>query len=158
MELSANDDGGHTAQASSVNNDNDDGTVPLPPMPLSFLVQHSSSAVGEVVLTGYDDAFVVNSLYHSHLDSASSKFQTINKDAIASAATLLARSAIAAAYQNADEEIDSAAVNALELLPDPVSSSSSTFGRLYNCLFEDGNCETFLNYGAVERCGTCQII
>eukprot|EP00579_Thalassiosira_antarctica_P001137 CAMPEP_0201866898 /NCGR_PEP_ID=MMETSP0902-20130614/1321_1 /ASSEMBLY_ACC=CAM_ASM_000551 /TAXON_ID=420261 /ORGANISM="Thalassiosira antarctica, Strain CCMP982" /LENGTH=872 /DNA_ID=CAMNT_0048391945 /DNA_START=21 /DNA_END=2639 /DNA_ORIENTATION=+ len=153
VELSANDDGGYTAQASSVNNDDDDGTVPLPPTPLSSLVQLSSSAVGGVVLTGYDDAFVANSLYHSHLDSASSKFQTIDKDAIASAATLLARSAIAAAYQNADEDVDSAtaAAYALELLPDPVSSSSSTFGELYNCLFEDGNCETFLNYGAVER-------
>ena len=89
---------------------------------------------------------------------ALSKFQTIDEDAIALAAALLDRSVITTAYQNADEEIDSAATYALELLPDPVSSSSSTFGKLYNCLFEDGNCEIFLNYGAFERCGTCQII
>lgn len=152
IELSGNDDnGGYVAQASSVENQ-DDGTSPLPPTPLSSLVQLSSSAVGGVALTGYDDAFVANSLYHSHLDSTSN-FTTIDKDAIASAATLVARSAIAAAYQNANDEVDyaTAAAYALELLPNAVESSSETFADLYKCLFEDGNCETFLTYGAVER-------
>ena len=52
------------------------------------------------MLTGYDDAFVADSLYHSHLGSASSGYQTIDKDAIAVAANLnlIARTAIAAAY------------------------------------------------------------
>ena len=71
-----------------------------PPTPLLFLLKHSSSAVGGVVMTGYDDAFVANSLYHSHLDSALSKFQTIDEDDITLAATLLARLAITAAYHN----------------------------------------------------------
>ncbi|KAL7533159.1 hypothetical protein ACHAXR_005073 [Thalassiosira sp. AJA248-18] len=150
VELSASDDGGYTAQASSV--EEDDGTSPLPPTPLSSLVSLSSAAVGGVVLTGYDDAFVANSLYHSHLDSTS-KYSTIDKDAIASAATLVARSAVAAAYQNANDEVDSATASAyaLDLLPTAVDSSSETFAKLYNCLFEDGNCETFLTYGGVER-------
>ena len=98
------------------------------------------------------DAFVAGSLYHSHLDSVS-KRQTIDKDAIASAATLLARTAIAAAYQDGDGAVDAetAAAYALSLLPDPVDPSSTTFETLYDCLFVDGNCESFLTYGSVER-------
>jgi len=151
VELSANDEGGYAAQASSMEAD-EDGVVPLPPTPLSSLVQLSGSSVGGAVLTGYDDAFVANSLYHSHLDSTG-KFQSIDKDAIASAATLLARSAVAAAYQNANAEVDAAtaAEYALGILPNAVSSTSETFETLYNCLFVDGNCETFLTHGTVER-------
>lgn len=144
--------GDYTVQASSVGQQ-DDGTVPLPPTPLSSLVKVSASSVGGVVLSGYDDAFVANSLYHSHLDSTTSKLISIDKDAIATAATLVARAAVAAAYQNADNGVDyaTAAAYALELLPDAVDSTSTIFANLYNCLLEDGNCETFLNYGGVER-------
>ncbi|EJK77240.1 hypothetical protein THAOC_00937 [Thalassiosira oceanica] len=148
IELSA--DGDYSAQAASVGNQ-DDGTTPIPPTPLSSLVQLSSSSTGGVVLTGFDDAFMADSRYHSHLDSAS-KGQTIDKDAIASAATLVARSAIAGAYQNGDNEIDAetASAYALEALPDAVSSSSGAFSSLYDCLFVDGNCQTFVNAGSVE--------
>ena len=157
VELSGNDnanggDGGYTVQASSVAPNDGDDTYPLPPSPLTSLVQLSAAAYGGVVLTGYDDAFVANSLYHSHLDS-SKDFQSIDSDAIAAAATVLARSAVAAAYQNADEDVDAAtaAAYAMELLPTSVSSSSETFQNLYHCLFEDGNCDTFLKYAMVER-------
>jgi len=152
IELSASDSAGYTASASSVEDqDEEDGSSPIPPSPLSSLVQ-SNDAIGGVVLTGYNEAFIANSLYHSHLDSASSEYQTIDKDAIASAATLVARSAVAAAYQNANDEVDAetAAAYALELLPTAVDSSSDTFTNLYNCLFIDGNCDTLVNYGAVE--------
>ena len=64
---------------------------PLPPTSLLLLVWLSSSLAGGVILTGYDDAFIVGLLYHSHLDSASSRFQTIDKDEIALSAILLAR-------------------------------------------------------------------
>ena len=142
----------YTVQTSTVSqNAQDDGSYPLPPSPLSSLVQISEASSGGIVLTGYDDAFLADSLYHSHLDSTS-KFQIIDKDAIASAATILARTAVAAAYQNEDNEVnaETAASYAKELIPNEVSSSSDTFSTLYNCLFEDGNCETFLNYGSVE--------
>ena len=147
VELSTDD---YSVQASSVGEQ--DGVNPLPPTPLTSLVQVSEGALGGIVLTGYDNAFVDNSLYHSHLDSVS-KLQIIDSDAIASAATVLARSAVAAAYQNENEEVDAAtaAAYALELLPNAASSSSDTFQSLYNCLFEDGNCETLLTYGNVER-------
>lgn len=149
IELSA--DGEYTAQASSASNNNDDGTASLPPSPVSSLAMLSASGAGGVVLTGYDDAFVENSLYHSHLDSVS-KSQSIDKDAIAASATLLARSAVAAAYQSADNDVDAAtaAAYALDLLPNAISSSSDIFETLYNCLFYDGNCETFVNYASVE--------
>ena len=138
IELSANGD--YTAQASSAPNNNDnqeDGTTPLPPSPVTSLVKLSNSGAGGVVLTGYDDAFVANSLYHSHLDSVSTR-QSIDKDAIAASATLLARTAVAAAYQNENNEVDAgtAAAYALTLVPNSVSSSSTTFETLYNCLFE----------------------
>jgi len=142
IELSAN--GEYTAQASSAEDS-------LPPSPVSSLVQLSASGAGGVVLTGYDDAFVANSLYHSHLDSVS-KSQSIDKDAIAASATLLARSAVAAAYQNENNEVDAAtaAAYALNLLPNTVSASSTTFESLYNCLFSDGNCDTLIKYASVE--------
>lgn len=142
IELSAN--GEYTAQASSAEDS-------LPPSPVSSLVQLSASGAGGVVLTGYDDAFVANSLYHSHLDSVS-KSQSIDKDAIAASATLLARSAVAAAYQNENNEVDAAtaAAYALNLLPNTVSASSTTFESLYSCLFSDGNCDTLIKYASVE--------
>jgi len=150
VELSSNDEGGYVAQASSVEGGDDDGgATPLPPTPLSSLVKISGASIGNVALTGYDDASVPMSMYHSHLDSASSYSgrQTIDKDAIASAATLLARTAVAAAYQDADYSIDyeTAAAYALGLVQDAVDPSSETFVNLY------GNCETLLNYGGVER-------
>jgi len=149
IELSAN--GEYTAQASSASNNNEDGTASLPPSPVSSLVKLSASGAGGVVLTGYDDAFVANSLYHSHLDSVSMS-QSIDKDAIAASATLLARSAVAAAYQNENNEVDAAtaAAYALNLLPNAVSSSSTTFEKIYNCLFSDGNCDAFVKYASVE--------
>ncbi|KAL3822337.1 hypothetical protein ACHAXA_002652 [Cyclostephanos tholiformis] len=154
VELSESDDAaGYSALASSVGSQ-DDGTSPLPPTPLSSLVKISSNAAGGVVLTGYDDAFVAGSMYHSHLDSASTGgLQSIDKDAIAYAATLLARTAVAAAYQDTDNGVDyaTAAAFALKLLPESVDSSSETFVDLYKCLFEDGNCDTFLTYGGIER-------
>ena len=155
LSTASDDNNGYTAQASSVQEyqDEEDGSSPpLPPTPLSSLVQLSNSGIGGAILTGYDDAYIANSLYHSHLDSTS-MHQTIDKDAIASAATLVARSAIAAAYQNANDEVDAetAAAYALELLPNAVDSSSDTFTKLYDCFFVDGNCETLLTYGEVER-------
>jgi nicastrin len=149
IELSAN--GEYTVQASSASNNNEDGATSLPPSPVSSLVKLSPSSASGVVLTGYDAAFVANSLYHSHLDSVS-KRQSIDKDAIAASATLLARSAVAAAYQNENNEADAAtaAAYALELLPNAVSSSSATFENLFDCLFNDGNCKTFVKYASVE--------
>ena len=49
-------------------------------------------------MTGYDDTFVAGLLYHSHLDLSSPGIQATDKDAITSAATLLARTAVASAY------------------------------------------------------------
>ncbi|KAL7486469.1 hypothetical protein ACHAW6_012068 [Cyclotella cf. meneghiniana] len=150
VELSTDD---YLVQASAASQiAQDDGSYPLPPTPLTSLVKISDSAYGGVALTGYDDAFVANSYYHSHLDSTS-KFQSIDSDAIATAATILARAAVAAAYQNEAEDVDAqtAAAYGMELIPDAISSSSETFQKLYNCLFQDGNCETFLNYATVEE-------
>jgi nicastrin len=139
----------YTVQASSVaQNAQEDGSYPLPPTPLISLMKVSDS-YGGVVLTGYDDAFVADSHYHSHLDSTA-KVQSIDPDALASAATGLARTAVAAAYQNEEVDAETAAAYAKNLIPNAVSSSSETFKTLYNCLFEDGNCEALLKFGSVE--------
>jgi len=67
VELSSNDEGGYVAQASSVEGGDDDGgATPLPPTPLSSLVKISGASIGNVALTGYDDASVPMSMYHSH--------------------------------------------------------------------------------------------
>ena len=81
-----------SARASLVEGrDDDDGAALLPSMPLSSLFRLSSSSASRVVLTGCDDTSVAGLLYHSHLESASSGLQAIDKDAIALAATLLAQ-------------------------------------------------------------------
>jgi nicastrin len=121
---------------------------PYPPTPLNSLLQLSDGYVGGAVLSGYDSAFVSRALYHSHLDS--SQYHSFNLDAIAASATILARAALAAAYDDGSLDYESAALYAANLIPQ-LASDDETMGKLYNCLFVDGQCDYLSNYASVER-------
>jgi nicastrin len=114
----------------------------IPPTPLSSLLVLSEGQVGGIVLTGYNDAFVENSFYMSHMDSTDRV--SIDLDAIAKAATIVARTALAAAYGNTN---DGSAISAITEL----TSDDGTLNKLANCLFENGNCKYLMNYASMER-------
>ena len=121
---------------------------PFPPSPLQSLVQLSQGAAGGAVLTGYDYAFTNQVPYHSHMDS--NQEHEMSLDAIASAATLLARTALAAAYDGGAMDSDTSSAYAAQLIGE-MSSSDETLNILANCLFKDGNCEYLKKYNEMER-------
>ena len=69
---------------------------------------------------------------------------TINLEAIAKAATVVARTALAAAYGNAD---DASAVDTIAEL----DADDETLTALAKCLLENGNCKLLSNYAKMER-------
>ena len=113
----------------------------VPPSPVSSLYS-LSGGVGGIVLTGYDEAFAEKSFYMSHMDSTEKI--TISLEAVAQAATIVARTALAAAY-GADYD-NSAADTIAEL-----DADDETLTALANCLLENGNCKLLSNYAKMER-------
>jgi len=114
----------------------------LPPSPLSSLFSLSEGAVGGIVLAGYDTAYAENSFYMSHMDS--SDRVTIDLESIAKAATIVARTALAAAYGDAND--GSAADTIAEL-----DADDETLNSLAKCLLQNGNCNLLSNYAKMER-------
>jgi nicastrin len=118
-----------------------------PPTPLTSLLQLSAGAIGGAILAGYNDAFVTTGYYHSHKDSV--KTRAMNMDAIASAATLLARAALAAAYDNGSYDSATASSYAANLISE-LSSEDETLLTLANCLYVDGSCAFLREYAQAE--------
>lgn len=131
---------------SSVNNNNGNG-YPYPPTPLTSLLSISQGAVGGAVLTGYDYAFTNKVPYHSHMDSAT--VASIKLDSVASAATILARAAVAAAYDGGNYDSDSASAYAVNLIPE-LSASDESLVELAKCLYQNGACKLLKKYAAME--------
>lgn len=71
-------------------------------------------------------------------------------DAIASAATVMAQAALAAAYDDGSYDSNTASQYAQGLISD-LSSSDETLVALANCLYEDGSCDLLKAYGKVEQ-------
>lgn len=136
------------ALSSAGNNGNG---YPYPPSPLTSLLQLSGGAVSGAVLTGYDYSFTSKVLYHSHMDSAS--IYKIELNAIAAAATIMARAALAMAYDDGNYigqgDYQTPAAYAKNLIPE-LSYSDSTLVQLSNCLFYDGNCDLIRKFSAME--------
>lgn len=120
----------------------------IPPSPLSSLVSLSEGGVGGVVLSGYDDAFVNDAYYLSHLDSKDSN--NINLDSIAKAATLVAQAAVAHAYNGNNGYYNDAVEYAQGLIAD-LDPENENLLDLANCLFENGKCATLKTYSNMER-------
>lgn len=118
-----------------------------PPSPMTSLLALSEGGVGGAILTGYNDAFVQSGWYHSHKDSIQT--HDIDMEAIASAATILARTALAAAYDDDSYDSDTAASYAANLISE-LSSKDTTLLTLANCLFVDGSCEFLHEYARAE--------
>mmetsp|Transcript_12149 Transcript_12149/g.25726 ORF Transcript_12149/g.25726 Transcript_12149/m.25726 type:complete len:873 (+) Transcript_12149:109-2727(+) len=136
------------AIASSAAENDDNGEAAIPPTPLQSLVQLSDGAVGGAVLAGYDETFADASFYHSHLDSNATR--SVNLESVAMAATVLARAAVASAYDNGEGDAETAAQYAANLVPE-LTSDDETFVSLADCLLVDGNCKLLLSYGSMER-------
>lgn len=123
--------------SSSSTADNGDG-YPYPPSPLTSLLNLSGGGVGGAVLTGFDNAFTSKIPYHSHMDVAAN----INLDTVAAAATMVARTAVAAANGG---DTDSA----MNLIP-VLSSKDEHFQELVNCFLHEGSCRLIRKYSNVE--------
>ena len=142
-----------TIQSSSASVENDDGYGdPVPPSPFTSLLKLSEGNVGGVVISGYDTSFI-DPNYESHLDSDS--VTPVDLDAIASAATILARSAVALAYDDGGNDYESATEYANNIIPE-LSSTDETVKSLAECLLSDGNCDLWKKYIDLERTNEVQ--
>ena len=147
--LNASSTNDYSASGVTIQADDDhfsSNDVTLPPTPLTSLLSITNGKTGGAVLTGYGETF--SGYYHSHRDTTWD--QTIDMNAIATAATLLARAAVAAAYDSGSLDSQSAAAYALKMVPE-LSSGDETLTGLQNCLFYDGNCELLRNYVKAEQ-------
>jgi nicastrin len=120
---------------------------PYPPSPLTSLLQLSEGAVGGAVLTGYDYAFTNKVPYHSHMDSAS--VYQVDLKSIAAAATIIARTAVAAAYDDGSYDYETAAAYAKNLIPS-ISYKNEVLVELADCVYYNGQCDLFQKYSQVE--------
>ncbi len=133
----------YTAVASAAQNGNDG--YPYPPTPLTSLRSVSGGNVDGAVLTGYDYKFTKRPPYQSHLQWG----QGMNLKAIASAATIMARTALAAAYDNGDYDYETAATYAGNTISE-LSYDDELLVELADCLFADGNCKLLKKYASME--------
>lgn len=125
--------------------DQDNGDYPYPPTPFTGAQSISGGAFGGAVLTGYDYAYTKYPPYQTHLQP----LDKVNLQAIASAATLVARTALAAAYDDGSFDYGSAAEFAEKMIPD-LSYQDKTFKALADCLIANGNCQMLNKYASME--------
>jgi len=133
----------YNAVASAAENGNDG--YPYPPTPLNSLRSVTGGNVDGAVLTGYDYVFTKRPPYQSHLQWN----QGMNMKAIASSATIIARTALAAAYDNGEYDDETASAYASNIIPE-LSYDDDLLVELGNCLFADGNCKLLKKYASME--------
>ena len=140
---------GYTISQVAVDADDDNfngNDVTVPPTPLTTLLSLTGGAKGGAVLTGYSEAFAGQ--YGSHRDSV--WYQDVDFDALATAATVLARAAVAAASYDESSDSDTASAYALQVIPDALSAQDADLLALADCLYKNGNCPLLLQYADVE--------
>lgn len=135
----------YTAVASAAGDNADE--FPYPPTPLTSLQSLSGGASGGAVLTGYDYSFTKRPPYQSHLNS--NQIKKMNLKAIASAATIVARTALAAAYDDGSYDYDTASAYANDIIPE-LSYDNGLLKELADCLFVNGNCDKLKTYASME--------
>jgi len=164
--LGLSDDNYSISESSADQNDdnNNNNGSPLPPTPLSSLLNLSNGDKGGAILAGYDASYQENSAYLSHLD-VDSDSRSLDLNAIASAATILARAALATAYydnDNGNGDMDEALEYALSMIPtlsfdndnDETGNNADNgtiFQSLAHCLLHDGNCDTLISHANAAR-------
>jgi nicastrin len=135
------------ADSEAANNNDNGGDYPYPPTALNALQGISGGAYSGAVLTGYDYVFPKRPPYQSHLNWAINS--EINLKSIASAATLVARTALAAAYDDGSYDYETAsnyAVNTIGAL----AYNDEVLVELANCLLVNGNCNMLNKYASQE--------
>ena len=139
----------NVADSDATNNNNNNGNdgFPMPPTPLQSLQSLTNGGIGGAVLTGYDYVFAKRPPYQSQLNSVLNK--EMNYQAIAASATLLARTALAAAYDAGDFDYQEAANYAYQTIPE-LKYDNAFLLELGNCLFQDGNCKLLYKYANME--------
>lgn len=126
----------------------DDYGFPYPPSPLTSLLALSEGAAGGAVLTGYDYAFANRAPYHSHHDSAD--YVNMNLKSVASAATIVARTALAAAYDDGSLDYETAAAYAMNAIPDAANYEDEELVAMANCFYYDGQCDLIKNHATAQ--------
>jgi len=128
-----------SVSASSVQADDD--TYPLPPTPVSSLA--SITGINGAVLAGYDYYYSNAVPYASHHDNAHD--ESISLTNLAGAATIAARTLVAAAYDDGSFDSDTASAYAVNLIPE-LSSKDETLVALADCLIFGGDCGILSKY------------
>jgi nicastrin len=136
-----------TAVDSAAGSSNNGGDFPYPPTPLTSLQSLTGGDYGGAVLTGYDYAFNKKPPYQSHLNWIYNS--DMNHKAIASAATMLARTALAAAYDDGSYDYATAAKYAYNTIG-ALDYQDEMLVTLANCLHVNGNCQMFNKYANME--------
>ena len=122
---------------------------PFPPSPYTSLLSLSNGAIPGAVLTGYDYDFPSKLPYHSQQDVP----DYIEMTTIAATATIMARTALAAAYDDGtysgQGDYTTPTTYAKNLIPE-LSYSDSTLVEVANCFLRDGNCHLIQQYTKME--------
>ncbi|KAG7353544.1 Nicastrin family protein [Nitzschia inconspicua] len=126
---------------------NNANEYPYPPTPLSSVLSVTGGNVGGAVLSGYDYAFNKRPPYQSHLNWIQN--QDMNLKSIASAATILARTALAGAYDNGSYDYETASSYAKNLILE-LSIDNEVLLELANCLFVDGKCNMLNKFASMD--------
>lgn len=133
--------------ASSAEGSNDYG-FPYPPTPLTSLLALSEGAAGGAVLSGYDYAFANRAPYHSHRDSAD--YVNMNLKSVAAAATIVARTALAAAYDDGSLDYETAAAYAMNAIPNAADYEDEEFLAMAECFYYNGQCDLIKNHASTQ--------
>jgi nicastrin len=123
------------------------GNYPYPPTPLTALQSLTEGGIGGTVLSGYDYVFTKRPPYQSHMDADT--FVSMNFRSIAASATLVARAALAAAYDDGGFDYATAAKYAANKIPE-LSYNNEVLVELGDCLFQNGNCDMLKRYAGME--------
>lgn len=135
----------HSAIATAAGDKADE--YPYPPTPLTSLMSLSGGTYGGAVLTGYDYAYSKRPGFQSHMNSIDN--MQMNLKSIASAATMIARTALAAAYDDGSYDYETASAYANDKIA-ALSYDNEVLVELADCLFVDGNCKMLKTYASME--------
>lgn len=136
-----------SAVDSAAGNKNNGGDFPYPPTPLTALQSLTGGNYGGAVLTGYDYAFNKQPPYQSHLNWIHNS--DMNYKAIAGAATMLARTALAAAYDDGSYDYATAAKYAYKTIA-ALDYQDEMLVTLANCFHVNGNCNMLTKYANMQ--------
>jgi nicastrin len=137
----------YSVAASAAGDNAEEGNYPYPPSPLTSLQSLTEGAIGGAVLTGFDYVYAKRPPYNSHLNTEENL--AMNLKSIAASATLLARAALAAAYDDGSMAAENAATYAAAIISE-LSSSDSMLVELADCLFVNGYCKLLKSYAEME--------